>query len=62
MASFVYAQPSRFCEGKYGVYYVDAVFGPRLIADARVAKYLQMRWNGQRVTAVAEITRIASYP
>jgi hypothetical protein len=34
------------------------VFRPRLISDCRVAKYLQFRWDGQRIIGVATLANI----
>ena len=36
------------------------VFRPRLVTKCRIAKYLQFRWDGQHITAVATITDVRS--
>ena len=38
-----------------------AAFRPRLIDRCEIAKYIQMRWDGNRVAAITEITPIPSH-
>ncbi|MFN2450129.1 MAG: RES family NAD+ phosphorylase [Candidatus Baltobacteraceae bacterium] len=35
-----------------------AVYRPRLVTKCRLAKYVQFRWDGERIAAAAEITAI----
>jgi hypothetical protein len=35
-----------------------AAFRPRIVTNCRIAKYLQFRWDGTRITGVTELTNI----
>ena len=36
-------------------------FRPRVVSHVRIAKYLQFRWDGNRIVAVTELTNIRAY-